>query len=164
MTFLNQLKIILFALFLISYGEIYAQNVISVTAAKATGVNGDVAYAVGQLFYTSFSGSGGVVAQGIQHPKETIITLGTEEFFENSSLLTIYPNPASEFLSLDVKNIDWQNLQYKLFDVNGRTLQDKDFTGNKTQIDLRRLKPAVYFLKITENHNNIRNFKIIKTN
>jgi hypothetical protein len=63
---------------------------------------------------------------------------------------------------LKVENYDKENLSYKLFDANGKLLDNKKVTGNETTISMANLFPAVYFLKVIDNQKEIKTFKIIK--
>ena len=73
-----------------------------------------------------------------------------------------FPNPASDFLTLEVENYDYDNLSYKLFNASGKLLESKKVTGNKTTISIAKLFPALYFLKVIDKQKDIRTFKIIK--
>jgi len=79
-------------------------------------------------------------------------------------VVSVYPNPTVDIIRLDVKNLDWNNLNYQLFDTTGRTILISKFTDQNTLINIKDLSPAVYYLKISNKSNSIKNFKIIKTN
>lgn len=164
MTFLNQLKMIVFVMLLICLDKTYAQKTINVTGGNVSGVNGSVVYSVGQLLYTTYTGNNGSVSEGVQHPKESLITLGIDENSQNLSQLTVYPNPTMDFIKLNINNINWQDLQYQVFDINGRNVLSENFKSENALINLKKLKPSIYFLKISDHYKNLRSFKIIKTN
>lgn len=50
-----------------------AQTSISTAGGDASGSGGSIAYSVGQLVYTANSGSGGTMAQGVQHSYENTV-------------------------------------------------------------------------------------------
>jgi len=49
-----------------------------------------------------------------------------------------------------------------LFDIQGKILQSRKITEQKTNIAMSHLVPSVYFMKITEGQKELKTFKIIK--
>jgi hypothetical protein len=70
--------IVLLAAGLFWAGLAQAQESANVSGGDATGSGGTVAYSVGQVVYTTNTGSTGSVAQGVQHAFE-IFTVGIKE-------------------------------------------------------------------------------------
>ena len=58
--------------------------------------------------------------------------------------------------------INIQSLSYQLYDINGKLLQNNKPKGFETIISMANLKPANYFLKVTDNTKEVKVFKIIK--
>jgi hypothetical protein len=139
-----------------------AQNAIPATGGNATGSGGSVSYTIGQVVYTTNSGTNGSAVQGVQQPYEISIVTGIEEAKDISLEIVVYPNPAEDFIKLKIKNYEFQNLRYQLYNVNGSLLQDNKVEGNETDITLQTLVPATYFLKVTDNNKVVKTFKIIK--
>jgi len=153
----------LIALCLFEYGTtIQAQNTIPASGGNASG-SGTVSYSVGQVVYTTnTSTTYGSVAQGVQQPFEISVITAIKQAKDITLVCSVYPNPASDFLTLKVENHDTDNLSYKLFDANGKLLESKKVTGNETVISMANLLPSLYFLKVIENQKEIKTFKIIK--
>ena len=153
----------LYVLLFISFGitSIQAQEAFTASGGDASGSGGSVSYSVGQVVYTTHTGSTGwSVAQGVQQPYE-ISSIGIEEM-EGQILLTVYPNPATDFLILKIKNYNGKNLFYQLYDISGKLLENKKVEGNETSIDMSNLLNATYLLKVIDNNNEVKTFKIIK--
>ncbi len=165
---LNKVKLNTFLLFGIGLTTLQAQEVIPASGGEAFGSGGSVSYSAGQVVYTTHSGNNGSEVQGIQQPFEISVISGIEEQPGISLKLSIYPNPASDYLTLRIEKFDFENLSYKLIDLNGKLLENKKIESNETSIDMNRLIPATYFLKILEENNHalspqeIKTFKIIK--
>ncbi|RPI67771.1 MAG: T9SS C-terminal target domain-containing protein [Ignavibacteriales bacterium] len=138
------------------------QEVIPVTGGNATGGGGSVSYTVGQITYLTLSGTNGTVAQGVQQPFEISVITAIEQAKDITLVCSVYPNPASDFLTLKVENYDKENLSYILFDASGKLLVSKKVTGNVTIISMANLLPSLYFLKVIDNQKEIKTFKIIK--
>ena len=77
-------------------------------------------------------------------------------------MVSVYPNPASDYLTLKADDVDLSTLYFKLFDMNGRLLQSKKITSNETIIDMINLRPATYLLTVIKSDTEVKTFKIIK--
>lgn len=141
---------------------IQAQNTIPASGGNATG-SGTVSYSVGQVVYTTNTSIAyGSVARGVQQPFEISVITGIEQAEDITLVCSVYPNPASDFLTLKVENYDKESLSYKLFDASGKLLESKKVNGNETIISMANLFPSIYFLKVIDNKKEIKTFKIIK--
>ena len=140
-----------------------AQNAIPTSGGNALGSGGTVSYSIGQVVYTTNTSiASGSVAQGVQQPFEISVITGIEQAKDITLVCSVYPNPASDLLTLKVENYDKKSLSYKLFDANGKLLESKKVTGYETIISIANLLPSPYFLKVIDNQKEIKTFKIIK--
>lgn len=139
-----------------------AQEAAVASGGNASGSGGSVSYSIGQILYTTNSGSSGTVAQGVQQAYEiSIVTSISEKGALNLNLLA-YPNPTSDVLLLQIPDFDSENLSYQLMDVNEKLIERKKITGKTESINVLNLATAIYFLKVTQDNNEIKTFKIIK--
>lgn len=139
-----------------------AQEAISASGGNASGSGGSVSYSVGQLVYTSNTGTSGSVAQGVQQPYEISVMTGIEETKGITLQCSAYPNPTAGHLKLKVENYKTDNLTYRLYDIDGRLLENKKIDGDETSISMETLTSSAYFLKVISNNKEIKTFKIIK--
>lgn len=138
------------------------QSAISAAGGTATGSGGTVTYTVGQVAYSTFTGSSGSVAQGVQQPWE-ISTVTAIEKTEGIALeMSVYPNPTGGELKLTIKEFNDKNLRFRLYDMNGLLLQDKKIDAEETEISLQDYSSTLYFLRIVNNKQDIKVFKIVK--
>ena len=143
-------------------GFAQAQESANSSGGDATGSSGTVAYSVGQVVYTTNTGSNGSVALGVQHAYG-IFTVGIKETALNISL-TAFPNPTTENLTLQISDYNNEKLSYQLFDIQGKQLSNGPITAQQTQIDMTGLPTATYFVNIvTQENKKVQSFKIIKT-
>lgn len=73
-------------------------------------------------------------------------------YFDNSELIKVYPNPSNGILNLRVNNYSGE-LTVEMFDLNGRKVlsnQDVNFSIEK-QVNISSLQSGVYLLKLTGN-------------
>ena len=99
--------------------------------------------------------------QGVQQPFE-IVTLSGEEFTTIVLEVVVYPNPTTSLVNLIVKNYALENLNYQLFDINGRIIEANKVFNEETTINLEGLANAIYLLKLNDNKKEVKTFKIIK--
>lgn len=152
------------ALFLLVLGitGLQAQESVNITGGNASGSGGSASYSVGQVVYTTNTGTNGSVAQGVQQSFEISVVTGIEDAKSINLTVSVYPNPTTDYLTLDVKDFDLSNLSFQLYDINGRLLQSQKITGNRTSIRMSNLLAAIYFVKVIQGNRDVKTFKIIK--
>ncbi len=139
-----------------------AQTSVNATGTNASGSGGSASYSVGQLAYTTNTGTNGSVSEGVQQPFEISVVTGIEEAKGINLSVTAYPNPTTDYLTLSIADFDASKLSYQLYDMNGKLLQNEKITGNQTNIVMSNLVPATYFVKVIQGNKEFKTFKIIK--
>ena len=76
-----------------------SQETVITTGGEATGAGGTASYSIGQVFFTTVTGTNGSIMQGVQQPYEISITLGEGETTVNLEI-SVYPNPTTDRLTL----------------------------------------------------------------
>ena len=138
-----------------------AQQATTATGGNASGSGGTVAYSVGQIVYTTHTGATGSVAQGVQQPYEISIVLGIDNHSTNLGL-SAYPNPTTNYLTLNVGNFELSTLNFQLYDISGKLIESRKIISSAEIIAMENLPSANYFLKVTNNNKEVKTFKIIK--
>ena len=156
-----KIKKLLIATLLLGAFQAQAQEAVATAGGNASGTNENVSYTVGQVVYTTNTGTTGSVAQGVQQPFEIQTVLGAENFNINLQL-AVYPNPTTNWLQLEVRNTDFANLSYQLFDLNGKMILNEKITAETSSIQMERLPAAIFLLKVVSNNKEVKTFKIIK--
>jgi hypothetical protein len=158
----NSSPILLLTAGLLWAGIAQAQESLNATGGDATGSGGTVAYSIGQVVYTTNTGSTGSVAQGVQHAY-AIFTVGINETALNVSL-TAFPNPTADNLNLYISEYNNEKLAYELFDMQGKQISNGQVTAQQTQINMNGLPSATYFIYVVNQENKkVQSFKIIKS-
>ena len=142
--------------------SVQGQETIPVTGGNAIGIVGSVSYTVGQVIYSTISGTNGTVAQGVQQPYEISVVTAIENAREITLECTVYPNPTRSIIKLSIESFDFENMRYQIFDINGILIQDKKVESKETEISMDKLFPSTYFLKVINNKVEVKTFKIIK--
>jgi opacity protein-like surface antigen len=139
-----------------------AQQSASAASGEAKGSKGIASYTIGQVAYTTPVGARGATAQGIQQPYEISEIITKEIKLESSMLLTTYPNPTTDGITLDIKNYQQEKLSYELLSITGQLLETNKITQNSTTIVMKGRAQGTYLLKVTQQDYPIKTFKIIK--
>ena len=139
----------------------FGQEAIPATGSEATGSGGTVSYTVGQVVYTTNTGTNASVAQGVQQPYEISTSVGIEVTEINLELIT-YPNPTNNALTLNIGNYNNEVLTYQLYDMQGKLLDSKQVVNNNTTIGMQNLPTSTYLLNVLGNNALIKTFRIIK--
>lgn len=71
----------------------------------------------------------------------------TTKLNEQEIKLTIYPNPANNYLTVDIQDYTDSDYQYEIFDSFGRIHQNN--VSANSPIDISNLSPGVYFIRIS---------------
>lgn len=155
-------KKIKLSVLLLSLGlALQAQQTSPATGGSASGSGGTVTYSVGQVVYTTSQGANGTVAQGVQQPFEISVVLGGANNNINLEMV-VYPNPTTDFLTLNINNYNLTNFSYQLFDAGGKKIESRKITSVTETIRMAKLPGGLYFLSIINNNQIIKTFKIIK--
>ena len=156
-----KIKKLLISILVISAFKVNAQETTASSGGNATGTNGTVSYTIGQVVYTTNTGTTGSVAQGVQQPFEIQTLLGAENFNINLQI-AVFPNPATNWLQLDIKNYGFEKLNYQIFDINGKMVLQSKISTETTTISMENLSTNIYLLKVLDNNKEVKTFKIIK--
>lgn len=82
---------------------------------------------------------------------------------KNRNSISMYPNPVSDVLTLEVVRDNDAPYTVLLYDVFGRLLMSKQDTEQRTQINLKDLPAATYFVQVFKSDNQDHSlFKILK--
>jgi len=138
-----------------------AQETANTSGGDAKGSGGTVAYSIGQVVYTTNTGTSGTVSQGVQQAYE-IYKVGITETELNISL-SIFPNPTTDNLTLQIHDYTNEKLSYQLFDLQGKLVCQEEINAPQTLINTASLACATYLLYVV-NHDKkrIQSFKINK--
>lgn len=133
------------------------QNTVS-TGGNASGAGGSVSYSVGQIDYTNQQSTTGSSNQGVQQPYEFYLV----EIDEAHSIgLSIYPNPTTDFLILELDQLS-SGLDYILTDMSGKIVRNQPIELTKTEIDMRTYAKGAYHLTLKNKTTSLQTINIIK--
>lgn len=155
-------KFIAVVVFLIVSSGGNAQEVIPAGGGNSEGSGGKLTFTVGQVLNNTNTGSGGTVSEGVQQPYEIWVYSGVEETNGIELGCSVFPNPVSDILTLQIRDFRNLNLRFQLYDVNGKILENNKIESEETLISAKNLTSGTYFLKVVLNETEVKIFKLIK--
>jgi hypothetical protein len=161
MTKIKSRPMVVLVLCMLWSGILHAQKSVNASGGDADGNSGSVAYSIGQFTYSVDTGLSGKITQGVQHAFE-IFTMSNNNVKLNISL-SVFPNPTSDYLFLEIPNYNSEYLNCKIYDMLGKVLSHKEIRASETKISLIGLPAATYFVDVINQENKrLQSFKIIK--
>ncbi len=119
--------------------------------------NGSIAFNAGE--YVMLPNGDANMKTGFQN----MVFTSVGEMVKNIYKINVFPNPATDFLTVSVKSIDNQNYTLFLYDIWGRLIQTKTIENGNTQIAITNCASGIYMVKITSLDNQLlKVFKIVK--
>ena len=161
----NKLNISILFLLAFSTNRLNAQEAFTVSGGDASGNRGSTSYSIGQIAYTTNTGTTGSIAEGVQQVFDISVVTTIDKADDISLNYSVYPNPTIDYLNLKIdasSTLLNSPLNYRFYDLNGSLLETKTIENNETIIEMQKYLPAVYFLKVSDNEKEIITFKIIK--
>lgn len=141
-----------------------AQNHTDASGGNVSGSGGTASYSVGQIDYTTKTGTGGHATEGVQQPFEIFqVITGINEINNDALKALVFPNPTTGFIELQINSTTYDQLTYELLDQNGSLIEQKFITGGVSDINMSSLTSGIYFLKVINSGKTMKTFKIVKT-
>ncbi len=156
--------VLVFFLSGIALSGIWAQDAVLSSGGDVAASRGSVSFSVGQVAYTSQSGTSGVVNAGVQQPVQ-VIMVGNEEPLSEVTI-GIYPNPTKDKLVLELSGEYPARVRhsYSLYDLYGKLLLQEHILSSPVIVPLDTYAHGMYLLKVSHDTDVIKTFKVIKTN
>ena len=84
------------------------------------------------------------------------------ESITQNDLVSVYPNPAQDFIQVETKSNDLNTASYKLMNQSGIEVLNGDVNSSSFSIDITQLSSGIYYLNLIGN-DMIINQKIVIT-
>lgn len=99
----------------------------------------------------------------------TFHTIGKDFFIMNHTIqisepgveMQVFPNPASNYATINVKNTLIQSGNFLLFNQNGSLVQQTNFDDNQFNVQINSLPKGMYFFKILNNNTLLGTGKLV---
>lgn len=90
---------------------------------------------------------------------KNVVEVGIDDDIIDSKY-KIYPNPVKDKLTIETNNNN--QLELRLFDVNGTQIINQKEIYNKSEINVHRISSGIYFVKLLEDNTVVHQQKIVK--
>ena len=142
-------QIFLFATFFAAYTAT-AQEVVSSQGETFSNTTGSIDFTVGEVVINTGTNGTNDLTQGFHQTNWNLV--GVEDFAPNYEA-TIFPNPTQDVLN--IKTNTFENVNYTLYDAQGKLVMQNILSAEQTPIQVSQLAPGAYSLElIFENENN----------
>ena len=149
-------------LFCLCTGVVKGQATVPATGGTASGPGGTVTYTIGQIVDRVLTGTNGFVIQGVQQPYEISTVTAIEDTEDITLSYLVYPNPTEGTIRLVIRSYNDGTYRFRLYNLNGTVLQEKNVSDEETEISMEREESAIYFLRVTRDNREVKIFKIVK--
>lgn len=142
----------------VCYGQTTSPEVIASSGDHFTGTNAQLSWTIGEVASDSYSNGTNQLTQGFH---QTNLTVTGIDVLNSDYAINIFPNPTTEQISIKVADNN-EKLNIEIFDINGKSIIRKTL-NNQTSINVQEYANGTYFLKISNEKNQLINSsKILK--
>ncbi len=157
--------ILIFFIYFNAIGQSDALNTLNrgyASGGEATGAVGTISYSVGQVFYSYMEAGNSSISAGVQQASDQNSNLSLEDS-QVEIIVSVYPNPVTDYAIISISDYQDKELMYHIYNLQGRLILMDVLNSDHTSIYTNDLSASTYFLKISENNQIIKTFKIVKT-
>jgi hypothetical protein len=136
------------------------QEVISSAGGYYTTTGITLSWTLGETIIPSYTAGGLILTHGFQSVLRTVIV---EENIETPVKVTVYPNPASDYLNISFAEPLDAEVNLMLIDGQGKLFKTQiiEATTSEVQLNFQDLPSGIYLLKLTKGKlSNI--YKVVK--
>jgi hypothetical protein len=148
--------LVLFSLFATIY--VSAQEVVSTQGDSYSNANGSIDFTIGEVVINTGTDGTNDLTQGFHQTNWNF--LGVEDFAPNYEAI-IFPNPTEDVLN--IKTSMFENVTYTLYDAQGKLVLQDILSAEQTPIQVSQLATGNYSLTLTNETQNLKTFKLVKT-
>ena len=89
------------------------------------------------------------------------LPVGIAENIHSEKDITVYPNPAKDYIVFELNKNNSHNGKFQLSDISGKVIMEGPFQNYINTISLQGLNNGIYILQITES-NHFSSHKVVK--
>ena len=124
--------------------ELTSGNAADVVIANADQLATDVTFNANAAYVLTLSVSDGALTTKAE--VNVGVAVGVQDNLEPA--MRIYPNPASEKLTLELVNIPGNSSIVSIYDLTGGLIYNKQLSSEMTEIDISAFNDGLYFIKV----------------
>ena len=136
-----------------------AQEVVSTQGESYSNASANIDFTIGEVIIATETDGTNDLTQGFHQTNWNF--LGVENHTPNYEA-TIFPNPTEDVLN--IRTSTFENVTYTLYDAQGKLVMQDIFSAEQTPIQVSQLAPGSYSLRLNNQTQNLKTFKLIKYN
>jgi len=141
--------------------QVLQNDVIVSGGGTAETTNMNIEFSIGEPIIETTETVDITLTQGFLQPSLTITSIEEDGMLAG---ISIYPNPVSDELTVQIPVQFTKALQWELLDMNGRILYQSEFFAGTQTIDMHQFAQGAYMLVITDSESGKQmNSKILKS-
>jgi len=117
-------------------------------------------WSIGEIAVETYSNASYVLTQGFHQNTYTVTSVDKLAFSDAD--MKAYPNPASDFITIESSDDTQKELTVELSDIQGKVYLIEKYTATKKKVNLEHFSKGIYFLNVKSEGKTIKSFKIIK--
>jgi len=93
---------------------------------------------------------------------DTLLMGIQDEVFGTGEQITVFPNPANDFVNISIACYDNQKIQFLIFSPYGQLITHQVLANTNSKIDIRNLPSGVYFYRLSNKSGIVKEGKLVK--
>ena len=135
-----------------------AQEVVATQGDSYSNTSAQIDFTIGEIIINTESNGVNTLTQGFHQTNWNFVGLANHapEYEAN-----IFPNPTSKILN--IRTSLFENVTYTLYDAKGKLILQDKLSSEQTPIQVSQLAPGNYSITLTNEIQNLKTFKLVKS-
>ena len=86
----------------------------------------------------------------------------TEDILLSNTQLSVYPNPATNLLNVNISNANFKNSSITIYNISGQQLMNSNMIGANVELNIGNLSNGVYFINVSNENGFNKTVKFVK--
>lgn len=135
-----------------------SQEVIASQGNSYSNSSVSIDFTIGEVVIATLNNTGNTLTQGFHQTNLTVLAI---DDFDINYQARVFPNPTQDLLQVEIQN--FEGLNYKMYDIQGRQLSQQKIYSINTSINTTPYAKGLYLLVIlNENNQLLKTYRIIK--
>ena len=135
-----------------------AQEVVATQGDSYSNTSMQIDFTIGEIIINTESDGVNTLTQGFHQTNWNFVGL---ENHAPEYEATIFPNPTSKILNISTSA--FENVTYTLYDAQGKLILQDKLSSEQTPIKVSQLAPGNYSITLTNEIQNLKTFKLVKS-
>jgi len=135
-----------------------AQEVVATQGDSYSNTSMQIDFTIGEIIINTESDGVNTLTQGFHQTNWNFVGL---ENHAPEYEATIFPNPTSKILNISTSA--FENVTYTLYDAQGKLILQDKLSSEQTPIKVSQLAPGNYSITLTNEMQNLKTFKLVKS-